>query len=72
MPQLNLYVPAGMDQDLRRRAKQAGKSLSAYILDVFRGQSRQASWPKGFFTKMAGGWQGTLPVIDRPPPEDIE
>lgn len=73
MAQLNVYVPESLAQEIRRRARRAGKSLSQFISALVSKQSEiKPQWPKQFFTTVIGGWQGKLPTIPRPIPEERE
>lgn len=73
MPQLHLYVPDDVATELRRRAKERGKTLSSYLADVVR-REIATGWPEDFFERVVGGWsgeplrrprQGKLEVRDR-------
>lgn len=64
MPQLHLYVPEAIAEELRRRADSRGMSLSAFLAQLVRGAIDQG-WPDGFFQEIAGGWQGE--PLDRAP-----
>ena len=73
MAQLNIYVPNTLEKTLRLHAKKKRKSLSAYLAEVLAREFATApSWPKDYFTKVLGNWQGDFPEIDRPLPEDRE
>lgn len=73
MAQLNVYVPEPLAEEIRRRARRAGKSLSQFISTLVQKQADvKSQWPKRFFTKVIGGWQGKLSTIPRPIPEERE
>lgn len=73
MAQLNIYLPTPIDKKLRTAAKKKGKSLSKYISELFESNTTtKTKWPKDFFTKVIGKWQGDFPEIDDPIPSDIE
>jgi len=57
MPQLHLYVPEALAEELRSRAQARGMSLSAYLARIVRG-SLGRGWPPGFFDEVVGGWRG--------------
>ncbi len=73
MAHLNIYLPAPVDKKLRTAAKKKGKSLSKYIAELFEEEtSVKTKWPKDFFTKIAGKWQGDFPEINDPVPDQIK
>lgn len=72
MAQLTIYLPEDVEKALRRRARVAKKSLSAYVVDLARGPDKKTTgWPKGF-AKLAGSWEGDFPIPDDPPPDEPE
>lgn len=72
MAQLNFYVPDEVEEGIRKEAKARGKSISAYLAEVVKERIRHDKWQKDFFTKVAGGWRGECPEVDRPPPEETD
>ncbi|MBL9039520.1 MAG: hypothetical protein JNG84_13455 [Archangium sp.] len=66
MAQLTLYLPDDVERELRREAKRANKSLSAYMVSLARPKLQRAAWPKSF-TATFGSWRGTFPKIDELP-----
>jgi hypothetical protein len=72
MPHMNIYVPEKIEKRVRREAKLKGKSVSAYIGDLLKGQVDRKGWHKDFFTKVVGGWKGNFPAIKRGQPEERE
>lgn len=71
MAQLTLYIPDDLEADLREGARRAGKSVSAYVVDLTRRSLRPACWPEGF-AELGGSWEGEFPAIQDPPPEPVE
>ena len=69
MPQLHLYLPESVANEIRRRAKALGVSVSKYLADLVR-REIDGEWPDGFFDEVAGGWVGEPP--GRPPQGDAE
>jgi len=64
MPQLHLYLPKEIADEVKRRAERTGSSVSGYLAEIVR--SRVADeWPAGFFDEVVGGWTGGM--LDRPP-----
>ena len=70
MPQLNLYVPRDLEKEIRKEAKQRGKSISAYLMDLFRQKTSHKEWRKDFFREVVGGWKGDFPAPERKLPEE--
>lgn len=76
MSQLNLYLPDNLGKVLRQKAKKQKLSLSALVAELIKkglGFERDTSpadangWPKDFFTKVCGSWQGEFPEIEALP-----
>ena len=65
MPQLHLYVPDEVAEKLRRRAEQAGLSVSRYLADLAQRDAGGDDWPKGYFDEVFGK-PGEEP-LERPP-----
>ena len=67
MPQLHFYVPEKTADVLREKAKAKELSLSKFIAEIVEREVSEDAWPEGFFTEVAGSWQGTVEE-----PEDFE
>ena len=69
MPQLHLYLPKEIADEVKRRAERTGSSVSGYLAEIVR--SRVADeWPADFFEEVVGGWAGgALERPPQPPPE---
>ena len=63
MPQLHLYVPDEVAEQVRRRAEASGQSVSRYLAEIVR-RDVSRDWPVDFFERIVGGWQG--PRLRRP------
>lgn len=63
MPQLHLYLPDDVADEVRRRAASRGLTVSRFLVEIV---SREVSmgWPPGWFDRVVGGWKGEL---ERPP-----
>ena len=48
MPQVTIYLPDDLLQEVRLQAKQARLSLSAYMSELTRKAVRPSRWPAGF------------------------
>jgi hypothetical protein len=57
MPQLHLYLRKDVADEVKRRARTKGMSVSKYLADLVQGQVTD-QWPERFFTKVVGGWKG--------------
>jgi hypothetical protein len=57
MAQLHLYLPDKVAERVREQARSRGLSVSAYLGEVVRSQITD-EWPKDFFSKVVGGWEG--------------
>ncbi len=57
MPQLHLYLPKEIANEVKRRARAKRLSVSKYLGELV--QSRLTDdWPTEFFARVVGGWQG--------------
>ena len=57
MPQLHLYLPKDLAEEVKRRAGAKQVSVSSYLAELV--QSHVADdWPEDFFANVVGGWQG--------------
>lgn len=68
MPQLHLSVPEPIAEEVRRRAKAHGLTVSAYLAGVVR-REVAGGWPEGYFDRVVGAWAGPL---ERPPQGELE
>lgn len=71
MSQVTLYLPDELEQTLRRGARRAKKSLSAYVAELAGKRSKPAAWPKTFL-RTFGSWKGAFPVPRDLPFEERE
>lgn len=53
MPQLHCYVPDDIADSLKRRAEQAGMSVSRYLAELAKRDVGQ-TWPEGWFERVFG------------------
>ncbi|MCC5874477.1 MAG: hypothetical protein JJU22_18935 [Gammaproteobacteria bacterium] len=51
MPQLHCYVPDDVADSLKRRAEQAGMSVSRYLAELAKRDIGKA-WPEGYFERV--------------------
>lgn len=63
MAQLHCYVPDDVAESLRRRAEQAGMSVSRYLAELAKRDIGKA-WPEGYFERVFGC--GDIDPIARP------
>lgn len=64
MPQLHLYLPDHLAEQVRRNAAAAGESVSRYLAEIVKREVADG-WPAGYFESVVGGWQGD--PLERPP-----
>lgn len=69
MPQLHCYLPDDVADSLKRRAEQAGMSVSRYLAELARHDVGQ-SWPEGYFERVFGC--GEIDPMERPQQGDFE
>lgn len=64
MPQLHLYLPREIADEVKRRAEAQKQSVSAYLADIVKHHVSPVL-PESFFTEVVGCWQGE--PLERPP-----
>ena len=69
MPQMHLYLPKELANEVKRRADARGMSVSRYLADLVKGEVAD-DWPAGFFSEVVGGWTGDR--LERAPQLEIE
>lgn len=69
MSQLNFYVPDELEEQIKKAAKKEGKSISAFLADLVKSKFKPKKWSDGFFSEIAGGWNGNFPEVERPKPQ---
>lgn len=70
MSQVTIYLPSSLEKELRRRAKDDRKSLSAYIAELARRNVSPRRWPEKF-ASLYGSCKLTVPE-DPYPEEDFK
>jgi len=53
MSQVTIYLPRDVERLVRREAKKAGKSLSAWIAELARREVKASAWPEGYFEQFS-------------------
>ena len=71
MAQVTIYLPDDLVDRLRRRAKKAKKSLSAYVAELATAGHRDEGWPAGF-AALYGSCDGEMPDVEEPPLDEVE
>jgi hypothetical protein len=72
MPQLHLYLPDELVDQVKERARARGLSVSAYLAEIVKSQMVD-DWPEDFFDTVVGGWAGEpLRRPEQPPLERRE
>lgn len=71
MPQVTIYLPDDLLDEVKGEARRANKSLSAFMADLARRSVRPGGWPEGFWD-LFGSWDGEFTEPADPPPEAVE
>jgi predicted transcriptional regulator len=71
MPRITINLPEEIARRTTRLAKQAGKSVSAYIADIVARQISGAAWPEDLIDLLNRG-HGDLVEPPDPPPEETQ
>ena len=74
MAQLTIYLPDDVEKKVRREARRAKKSVSAFIADLAtkkEGRQSDAAWARQV-SRIYGSWVGDFPEIEDPPPDEPE
>ena len=58
MPQMHLYLPQALADEVRRRAEIQGVSVSAFLAEVVRAEINE-SWPPGYLEEVIGCMQSS-------------
>ncbi len=70
MTQLYCYVPEDIARQAQQKAAQSGLSLSRYLAELVKRDTRANSgWPEGYFD-LFGKWEGA--PLERPPQGEFE
>jgi hypothetical protein len=68
MPQLHLYVPQEVADEIGRRAEAQGLSTSKYLATLVEREIGEG-WPEAWFDRVVGKWAGPL---EREQPQRVE
>ncbi len=74
MAQLTIYLPDEIEKRVRKEARRANKSVSAFIADLATPKAHRMSdgeWSRQI-SKLYGSWEGPFPAIEDPPPDEPE
>lgn len=69
MGQLTIYLPDEVEAALRRDAKRAGKSMSAWVVE--RVSPPRSSDHQAALQRLLGKWKGDFPEPEDLPPRDV-
>jgi hypothetical protein len=69
--QVTIYLPDDVAEEVRRRAHDAHKSLSTFLVEIVEAYTRPPSWPDALVQLLTTG-EGTLVEPDDPLPDDEE
>jgi hypothetical protein len=72
MSQVTIYLPPDVERLVRREAKKARKSLSAWLTELARREVQPSGWPEGYFEalKVPGG--APMVLTDDLPLDEVE
>ena len=70
MSQITIYLPDDVEREVRRAARRARVSVSAFLAGLARKLVSPERWPSRF-DRLYGSWEGEFPVAADPPPEDV-
>jgi hypothetical protein len=70
MPQLHLYLPKDVAEEVKRRARARQISVSRYLAELVESRVTD-DWPEDFFAHVVGGWQGKALKRPRQPPFEV-
>jgi len=71
MTTLLIDLPEPVAQEIERRARARGESVSSFLGDLVRQHLKASpSWPDRFFERVVGGWQGE--PLERPEQPPVE
>lgn len=63
MGQVTLYLPAKIEKIVKKEAKKAHKSISAYVAEILNNKLAPKKWSQNFL-KVCGSWEGEFPSIE--------
>lgn len=69
MAQVTIYLPQDLETRLRRDAKRAGKSLSAFIAELADRRPEPEGW-QDRLDALYGTWEGDFPTPEDPPADE--
>jgi hypothetical protein len=69
MAQVTIYLPDDVEKLVRRRAREARKSLSAYIAELATARTTRTD-RRAQLEALCGSWEGDAPVDEPLPPLD--
>jgi len=63
MGQITLYLPPRVEEAVKKEAKKAHKSISAYVTEIINNKLVPKKWSPNFL-KVCGSWEGEFPAIE--------
>lgn len=71
MAQMNFYVPDEIEEKVKKAAKKEGLTASAWLAALVKEHiSASNQWPRDYFEKVLGGWEGDFPDIEDMPHQE--
>jgi hypothetical protein len=71
MGQLTIYLPDEIEAAVKKSARAADTSVSAYVAKVLTRDAVPPRWPNALLDVLDRG-SGDIEVPDDPPPEDVD
>lgn len=71
MAQVTIYLPDEIAKGVRRAARKARKSVSAFLADLAVRSVKPPRWPASF-RGLYGSWEEDFPRVADPPPDRID
>jgi hypothetical protein len=71
MAQVTIYLPDEILSEIRRKAGQAKKSLSAFVNEILVREMEHEAWPRALVELLDSG-DGDLLEPEDLPPEDVQ
>lgn len=70
MAQVTIYLPEDLARQVRKRAEEARKSVSAYICELLLRETSSGRWPEDLVDLLQRGGADLVEPED-PPPEEL-
>lgn len=71
MAQITIYLSDDIAEEVRRQAKRARKTMSAFVAEIIEARAKPPMWPDSLVAVLTTGG-ADLVEPDDPTPEDVE